>query len=189
MKLKLTLITILTLTLLFTFTTTQAQSNQTRKTIEGIGDAIQIGLPITAGLTTLIIKDKKGSWQFVKGFAVNLAVTYGLKFAIDKPRPEGRKDGLAFPSGHTSVAFQSASFIQRRYGWSYGIPAYALASFVAYSRLEGIDKRHDGWDILGGIIVGVGSTYLFTTPYQKEHFELSFNGSENKYLIGFNYKF
>lgn len=189
MKLKPALKIVLALTLIFSLTTTKAQSNQTKKTIEDIGDAIQIGLPIAAGLTTLIIKDKKGSWQFAKGFAVNLAMTYALKFAIDKPRPEGRTDGLAFPSGHTSVAFQGASFIQRRYGWSYGIPAYILAGFCSYSRLEGIDKRHDGWDVLGGIIVGIGSTYLFTTPHQKEHFELSFSSSENKYLIGFNYKF
>lgn len=162
---------------------------KTEKTIQDIGDVLNYSMPIAAGLTTIIVGDKKGAWQFAKGFTTNLALTYGLKYAINKPRPEGATDGHAFPSGHTSVAFQSASFIQRRYGWEYGIPAYLLSGFVAYSRLEGLNDRHDGWDVLGGIIVGVGSTYLFTTPYQKEHFELTFSGQKGNYLLGFKYKF
>lgn len=157
--------------------------------IQNAGDVIQLALPATAFLSTLIEGDKQGSWQFAKSFGTNLALTYALKYAINKPRPEGATDGHAFPSGHTSVAFQSASFIQKRYGWEYGIPAYALAGFVAYSRIEGVDERHDGWDILGGIIVGIGSTYLFTTEYQKEHFQLSFSSEDNTYQIGLVFKF
>ena len=159
------------------------------KGIQDAGDVIQFALPATAFLSTLINNDKQGSLQFVKSFGTNLAITYALKYAINKPRPEGATDGLAFPSGHTSVAFQSAAFIQKRYGWKYGVPAYVLAGFVAYSRIEGINERHDGWDVLGGIIVGVGSTYLFTTEYQKEHFELSFSSANNSYQIGFIFKF
>jgi membrane-associated PAP2 superfamily phosphatase len=146
-------------------------------------------MPAVVALSTLIIEDKEGGWQFVKGFGTNLAITYALKYAINKPRPAGATDGHAFPSGHTSVAFHGAAFAQQRYGWKYGIPAYAIAGFVGYSRMAGINERHDGWDVLGGIIVGVGSSYLFTTPYQKEHIELSFSGTNNQYLIGINYTF
>ncbi|WP_452228125.1 phosphatase PAP2 family protein [Lacinutrix sp. MEBiC02404] len=162
---------------------------KTKKAVQDIGDYLRYGMPIAAGLTTILIKDKKGTWQFAKGFTVNLAVTYALKYAINKPRPAGATDGHAFPSGHTSVAFQSASFIQKRYGWKYGIPSYALAGFVAYSRIEGYKQRHDGWDVLGGIIVGVGSTYLFTTPYQKEHLKLAYTSYDSTYLIGLKYTF
>lgn len=168
---------------------TPGHEPKSEKTIQDIGDYLHLAMPIAAGITTLLVKDKQGSWQFAKGFAVNLGTTYALKYAINKPRPEGATDGHAFPSGHTSVAFQSASFIQRRYGWTYGVPAYALAGFVAYSRLEGYNDRHDGWDILGGVIVGVGSTYLFTTPYEKDHLELSFNSTDHNYLLGLKYNF
>ncbi len=157
--------------------------------LELAGDYLQ-HLPALTSLVVIIAeKDKKGFWQFTKSYGTTLGLTYILKYAIDKPRPDGRTDGKAFPSGHTSVAFSGASFLQRRYGWGYGIPAYAVAGFVAYSRIEGINDRHDGWDILGGIVVGIGSTYLFTTPYQREHFELTFNSGEGNYMLGFKYKF
>lgn len=162
---------------------------RSEKTIQDIGDVLNYSMPIATGLTTLVAGDKKGTWQFAKGFVTTLAITYALKYAINKPRPEGATDGHAFPSGHTSAAFQSASFVQRRYGWGYGIPAYALAGFVAYSRLEGLDDRHDGWDVLGGMVVGIGSSYLFTTPYQKEHYKLAFSAGQNNYSIGITYKF
>lgn len=171
------------------FSFSQNESTETKtthQTVKTIGNAILVGLPIATGLTTIIIKDKKGGWQFAKGFIINYAITRSLKSIIDKPRPD-LSNNESFPSGHTSTTFQSASFVQKRYGWKYGIPAYLLAGFTAYSRIE--SNKHDGWDILGGIVIGVGSTYLFTTPYQKEHFELSFNSYETNYLIGVKYKF
>lgn len=158
-------------------------------TVEKIGDYAQFAPAAASLLAVIIHNDAAGTWQYAKASAANLALTWTLKYAINKPRPEGRLDGHAFPSGHTSHAFQGAAFLQRRYGWAYGIPAYAVAGFVAYSRLEGFNDRHDGWDVLGGIIVGVGSSYLFTTPYQQDHFQLSFKGGDGNYLMGIVYKF
>ncbi len=158
-------------------------------TIEKAGDIGQF-MPMAASIALILANgDKEGGWQYLKGFSANLGATYILKYAINKDRPDGATDGHAFPSGHTSFAFQGASFIQRRYGWEYGIPAYALAGFVAYSRVEGINDRHDWFDILGGAVTGIASTYLFTTPYQKDHFDLSFVTANNEYRVGFTYKF
>lgn len=174
-----------TFILLFLFFCIATNSRGQNESLETVGDVMLVTLPVTAITTTLIIGDKKGSWQFAKGFLVNQVTTLGLKEVIDKQRPDGSNNN-SFPSGHTSTTFHSASFIHRRYGWKYGIPAYALASLTAYSRLEA--DKHDGWDIMGGIVIGVGSTYLFTTPYQKEHMELSFKSGKGEYLIGFKYK-
>ncbi|MBL4879828.1 MAG: phosphatase PAP2 family protein [Oleispira sp.] len=157
-----------------------------QKTMQTTGDVLLFALPTTVLGATLIIGDKKGTWQFTKGFLINQVLTVGLKEAINKPRPFNSGD-KAFPSGHTSTTFQSASFIQRRYGWKYGIPAYVLAGFTGYSRINA--KKHDGWDVMAGAIIGIGSTYLFTTPYQKEHMELTFFSWEDNYALGFKYKF
>jgi len=153
------------------------------------GDVIQIALPLAAGLSTVLFNDKEGFWQFTKSYGTTIAITYVLKYAINKPRPDGATDGHAFPSGHTSSAFAGASFIQRRYGWTYGIPAYALAGFVMYSRLEGVDDRHDGWDVLGGALIAIGSTYLFTTPAQQDKYQLTFKSGGGDYLLGFTIQF
>lgn len=181
----------LTLLLPFLMTSQGGTSSELnrKQTIQEIGDYAQHA-PALASLIVIIAKnDKKGFWQFAKSYGTTIGLTYALKYAIDKPRPNGATDGHAFPSGHTSVAFSGASFLQRRYGWEYGIPAYVVAGFVGYSRIEGIGKRHDGWDVLGGVIVGVGSTYLFTTPYQQDHYELSFKSGNGEYMLGLRYKF
>ena len=157
--------------------------------IQAFGDYAQFAPTAVSLITVIAKKDKNGFWQLTKSVGTNLALTYVLKYGINKHRPEGRTDGKAFPSGHTSFAFQGASFLQRRYGWKYGVPAYAVAAYVGWSRMEGIGERHDGWDVLAGAAVGIGSTYLFTTPYMEEHFELSFKSGGGDYLIGVNYKF
>lgn len=166
-----------------------ATQAQTGKTVKDIGNYAQF-VPTVASLALIATKgDKQGFWQFAKSAGTNLALTFILKYTINKPRPNGATDGHAFPSGHTSGAFQGASFLQRRYGWSYGIPAYLVAGFVGYSRLAGNNPRHDGYDVLAGAAIGIGSTYLFTTSYQKEHYELTFAGAEGYYLLGLKYKF
>jgi membrane-associated phospholipid phosphatase len=156
------------------------------KTIETSGDILLFMMPATALGSTLVIGDKKGTWQFTKGFLVNGVISFGLKSIIDKERPD-MSDTNSLPSAHTSTTFQSASFIQKRYGWKYGIPAYVLAGFTGYSRIEA--DKHDIIDVLAGAVIGVGSTYLFTTPYQQEHMELTYSNSDGNYLIGFRYKF
>lgn len=154
--------------------------------IENAGDAGVIILPVSAAATSLILKDKQGAWQFTKSFMLNLAVTGAGKILINKQRPLEGGDH-AFPSGHTSVAFQSASYFHRRYGFKYSIPAYVLASFTAYSRLNA--ERHDGWDVLAGAIVGIGSTWFFTTPLKEKQMELTFSSQQDVFLLGFNYSF
>ena len=156
------------------------------KTIETTGDVILIALPVATLATTLIVDDTQGTWQFTKGLILTEAITFGLKITVNKPRPDG-SDANSFPSGHTSTTFHSASFIHRRYGFTYSIPAYALAGFTAFSRIEA--DKHDGWDVLMGAIIGIGSTYLFTSEYQREHMELTFNSFDRNYLLGFNFKF
>ncbi|MCG1035757.1 phosphatase PAP2 family protein [Polaribacter sargassicola] len=155
-------------------------------TTQKIGDAILITLPLATLGSTFIIGDKKGAWQFTKGFLATSAVTYGLKLGINKQRPDMSNDN-SFPSGHTSTTFHSAGFVHRRYGFKYAIPSYLLAGFTAASRID--SKKHDILDILAGAAIGVGSNLLFTTEYQQEHMEFTFNSDDKGYLVGFTYNF
>lgn len=118
----------------------------------------------TALVLTLVKKDEKGLQQFALSTLTSVALSYGLEACVRKERPDG--DGMhSMPSTHTTIAFSGASFLQRRYGWKWGVPAYALATYVAWGRVH--SKRHDVWDVLAGTAIGVGGTYIFTRPFMK----------------------
>ena len=157
--------------------------------LEDTGDVLQLAIPATALIATLIEKDYKGTKQFAYSYGSSLIIAHTLKKLNKKQRPENRNLYDSFPSGHTTSAFSGASFIQRRYGWKYGIPAYTLATIVGVSRMEGPDGWHDTWDVLAGAAIGIGTTYIFTTPYQKEHFEVGFKSGNESYLLTFKYTF
>ena len=131
--------------------------------IETGGDVLQYVLPATAAVTTFVHKDGQGAWQLAGSAAVTMGVTYGLKYTVDETRPEG--GGRSFPSAHTSISFSAAEFLRKRYGWEYGIPAYAAAMFVAYSRVE--SREHYTHDVLAGAFIGIVSSYLLTEPFQR----------------------
>ena len=126
------------------------------------GDILQYVLPATAAGLTVAYRDGRGALQFGESAAVTLAVTYSLKYAVNEKRPNGGHQ--SFPSGHTSISFSSAEFMRKRYGWEYGVPAYALASFVAYSRVEA--RQHHPQDVVAGAAIGILSSYIFTRPYK-----------------------
>lgn len=133
--------------------------------VPGAGDVIQLAIPAVAWGSTFAFGDSEGRNQFYKSAAACLAITHGLKFAVREQRPTGHAMN-SFPSGHTSISFFGASFIQRRYGWKFGAPAYLLASYVGWSRVE--TKAHYVHDVLAGAAIGVVCTYLFTTPLTED---------------------
>ncbi len=159
-----------------------------QKTHKTAGDVMLVTMPVLAMGSTLIWQDgQKGTYQFSKALAGTIAVTYGLKLATNKERPN-RENNNSFPSGHTSVAFASAAFVQKRYGWKYGIPVYLLAGYVGYTRIEA--NKHDGVDVLAGAAIGVGMSYLFTKPFDgKKKLGISSGFMENAPTIGLTYKF
>ena len=134
------------------------------------GDVLQMGIPAAAFLSTLIWNDNsRPTLQFVKSASLSVGVTYGLKWMVNKPRPNG--GAYSFPSGHTSFVFTGAAFLHFRYGWKVGIPAYLLSSYVGWTRI--VANEHDHWDIIGGAIIGIGSAYLFTKRYNPEKMRLT----------------
>ena len=130
--------------------------------IQTAGDVLQFVLPATAGALTLGHKDGPGAVQLGESLGVTLGVTYALKYSLDTTRPNGSH--YSMPSGHTSISFSSAEFMRKRYGWEYGVPAYAAASFVAYSRVE--SNQHYPKDVIAGAGIGIVSSYIFTKPYK-----------------------
>jgi membrane-associated phospholipid phosphatase len=127
------------------------------------GDIAAIALPAGAAVGTLLVHDHKGLAELAESYASAMAAVYVLKPLVDRTRPYGGHQ--SFPSGHATSAFAGAAFLQRRYGWAFGIPAYGLASYVAYSRVE--TKRHYTTDVLAGAAIGIATNLAFT--HRREH--------------------
>jgi membrane-associated phospholipid phosphatase len=128
----------------------------------GPGDVAAIALPVGAAAGALVARDHRGLAQLAESYAAAMALVYVLKPLVDRTRPYG--GGRSFPSGHAASAFAGAAFLQMRYGWALGAPAYVVASYVGYSRVEA--KRHYTSDVVAGAAIGIGTNLLFTRHRQ-----------------------
>lgn len=116
--------------------------------------AWSIGVPAVTG-------DGAGALQAAGSVGGAYLVTTGLKELIPSTRPD-LSDDRSFPSGHSSGAFGAAVSILERRGAAEGIPALAVASFVAIARVEA--RKHRWRDVLVGAAIGTGSGLLITRP-------------------------
>ena len=137
-----------------------------RKAVRTSTDVVLGVMPAATLGIALFKRDWKGIAIGAAECAGTLAVTYGLKYAVKKRRPDG-SDNHSFPSAHTSMAFVAASLVMRRYGWKFGVPAYVLAGYVAWGRTYA--RKHDFWDVAAGAALGTAVGLIATTPFAREH--------------------
>jgi membrane-associated phospholipid phosphatase len=107
--------------------------------------------------------------DLVRGQIVNAVLTEGIKFAVDRQRPDGGH--FSFPSGHTSSAFTTATVLERRFGLKVGIPAFAAAAFVGGSRLQA--NQHYLSDVAFGAAIGIVSGRSATVGHGSGTFAMS----------------
>lgn len=131
---------------------------------KGWGTASDIargGLVVAALGVPAVQEDWEGAKQAAFSVGGAYAVTQGLKLVIDEERPDG-SDNDSFPSGHASTSFAAAATLHRRYGWEVGLPAHAVATFVAVARVKA--DKHFVKDVIVGAVIGEASGWIFTRP-------------------------
>lgn len=91
--------------------------------------------------------------------------TQSLKLIAKYPRPDGNGND-AFPSGHTTQAFTSATLLHKEYGgrsiW-YSVGGYGVATTTGSLRV--LNNRHWLSDVLFGAGVGIGATQVVYWGY------------------------
>jgi len=107
--------------------------------------------------------------DLVRANIVAQAMTAGIKLSVRRGRPDGTE--FSFPSGHASVSFAAATVLQRHFGWTAGIPAYAAASYVAASRIQ--DKRHYLSDVAFGAVIGIVAGRTVTIGHGDHRFAVA----------------
>lgn len=138
----------------------------TQKGVSLATDIMVVALPVATLTGVLIGQDWEGLKQGALTAATAAAATLILKYTISEERPNHR-NFHSFPSGHTVVGFATAAFLQRRYGWKLGGPAYGLAACIGAGRIW--SRQHHWWDVAAGAAIGTGCAYIFTRPWAKEH--------------------
>ena len=134
---------------------------------------ISFGAPLGLFLTGWINQDKTmqhNSYTVGGSVLISSLISVGLKYSVNRTRPyvdypypfinkKTEEQTPSFPSGHTTAAFATATSLSLAYPkWYIVLPSYLWAGSVAYSRMYlGV---HYPSDILGGIIIGVGSSFL-----------------------------
>ncbi len=124
----------------------------TGATAGGVAVVPAIGALFLAGRLSSSGRFRAFSYDLAEAGIVDSVWTTALKYSTQRRRPDGG-DRLSFPSGHTSAAFSMATVAERHYGWKVGLPAYAAAAFIGYSRIE--TNRHNLSDVLAGATLGV----------------------------------
>lgn len=137
-----------------------------QKGVKTSTDVVLVALPVAALTGVLIQKDWQGLKQGALTAVTSVGATYILKYAVKERRPDG-SDMHSFPSGHTSTTFATATFLQRRYGWKVGVPAYVLSSYVGWGRV--FSKKHHWWDVAAGAAIGAGAALIYTRPFAEKH--------------------
>ena len=132
---------------------------------------IAVAVPFGMMAIALINENHKleiDAYETVAALAVTTVVTEGLKLVVKRDRPyktypdiipDNIDDSYSFPSGHTSVAFSAATslFIASHHKWYVGIPAFAWAAGVGYSRIY--LGQHYPSDVIAGGLTGIASAY------------------------------
>lgn len=96
-------------------------------------------------------------------------ITAGVKMSVRRTRPDGTQ--FSFPSGHSSVTFASATVLHRHLGPKVGIPAYAVATYVAASRIQ--EHRHFLSDVAFGAALGIAAGRTVTIGRGERRFALA----------------
>jgi membrane-associated phospholipid phosphatase len=127
------------------------------------GDGVAVGLTALAlgqGIADAAGGDDAHSLEVLgESFLLTEGVVELLKHTVNRERPS-KDSKQSFPSGHTSYAFNMATFLQRRMadscdGWAgdLGYLAYVPAAYVGIDRIEA--NRHWPSDVAFGAFLGV----------------------------------
>lgn len=148
------------------FTVNNTPLTSTQKNIETAGTAISIALPLTAGFIAWRKHDRVGMAQLAAETVLTVGTAYALKNLVKEERPDG-SNFRSFPSGTTALSASGSSFLWGRYGWEYGLPAFAATQFVSYSRVQA--RQHRWYDTLASSAIAAGYGYVLTTPFKKRY--------------------
>ena len=156
-------------------------------TLESVGTDLAVALPLMAGGIAVYKGDWVGVEQLGVGTVFTVGTAYGLKQFIREQRPD-KSDFQSFPSDTVALSASGSSFLWARYGWRYGLPAFALSEFVAYTRVDA--KKHHWYDTLASSGIAASYAFIFDTRYREpRHIYSSLSATPDSAYLQLTYNF
>ena len=125
----------------------------------GIIGEVQWQAPALVGLYTYSLWSQDDELHDVSGsllsaFTITSVTTTVIKFIANTDRPSTDWNGghYGFPSYHTASSFAIAAVLDEYYGPAAGLPAYALAGLIGFSRID--EQDHELSDVFFGSVLG-----------------------------------
>jgi membrane-associated phospholipid phosphatase len=139
----------------------------TTSKIETAGKIVAFSLPLVAvGISVGHHEDWDGVAELGVSTVATLGAAYLLGQVVHEQRPD-HSDFHSFPSDTAALAYAPADYLWARYGWQYGLPAYAAATFVGYSRVDA--KKHHWYDVAASSVIAFGVNYAIVTRYHENN--------------------
>ena len=107
-------------------------------------------------------------FDMLRALLLSEGLTQGIKITVQRDRPTG--ECCAFPSGHASAAFATASVLERHLGYRGSWPMYLVATYVAMSRLH--DNRNFLSDVVFGSALGIASGWTVVGRHGRSNYSL-----------------
>jgi membrane-associated phospholipid phosphatase len=161
--------------------------SKSEKRIEDVGTVVAYALPVFAGGVAVY----KGDWNGVSELGGEGLLTVGTAWALKQFVRERRPDNSnfhSFPSGTTAIAASGSSFLWGRYGWEWGLPAFAASQFVSYSRVQA--KQHHWYDTIASSAIAIGySTIVVQRYHPRSNFQTSLDASPDGAYLRMSWQF
>jgi membrane-associated phospholipid phosphatase len=134
---------------------------------------VAMASPLVTWVHGYLKKDKtmmRNGYKSIATISIAMCLSTGIKYLVQRERPfhqypnsivqrEDHSGTYSFPSGHTTAAFATATSLSLSYKkWYVVVPSFAYAGFMGYSRMR--LGMHYPSDVLGGMILGIGSGLL-----------------------------
>jgi membrane-associated phospholipid phosphatase len=144
----------------------QGAGAKENKTITTAGTGVAIALPVIAAGITAYKRDWNGTAELAAITLATVGSAFAIKQVVRSRRPDG-SDFKSFPSDTAALGASGSAFLWRRYGWEYGLPAFAASQFVSYSRVQA--KKHHWYDTAASSAMAWGYAAVLTSRFKKRY--------------------
>jgi hypothetical protein len=121
-------------------------------------------------------------FDLLRALIVSQAFTQAIKVIVQRDRPTG--ECCSFPSGHSSATFATASVLERHLGYRGAWPTFAIAGYVAMSRLH--DDRHFLSDVIFGGALGIASGWTVVGRHGRSNYAMMPVAIPGGFMVSFS---